>query len=316
MTSVRFASEDRAVIIELRNRTRPAHLRTTVAEWKRNDAARTAGEVILRLCAGTPAVAYLYAEDRSTTARRKPGVCNFNLWVTPEHRNQGIGSALYDEVVKFADSFSAHRLSTYLTLYEPNKLGVHFLEKRGFAEGDRIAPVMLDLATFERERFTPPAPAGIQFFSYAEAGDTEENRRKFYALTSTLDRDIPTNEGHAEPRPFENFVKFFDRPEWDLNSILLAADAGEWIGISQLTFREHTGIGQTGLTGVLSEYRGRGIAAALKLHAIDAAIARGCPLILTENHEENAPMRAINRKLGFVPDAPGVSYSKNLSPTQ
>ncbi len=65
-------------------------------------------------------------------------------------------------------------------------------------------------------------------------------------------------------------------------------------------------------TGVLPAYRGRGIAMALKLRAIEAAIARGCPLITTENHEDNAPMRAINRKIGFVPDSPGVSYSKAL----
>jgi hypothetical protein len=49
------------------------------------------------------------------------------------------------------------------------------------------------------------------------------------------------------------------------------------------------------------------------LNALDAARARGYPLILTENHEDNAPMRAINQKLGFVPDAPGISYRKELT---
>ncbi len=103
-------------------------------------------------------------------------------------------------------------------------------------------------------------------------------------------------------------------PEWDPHAAIVAEnDAGEWVGMSLLAFQEHTNIGWTPVTGVLRAYRSRGIALALKLRAIDAAIARGCTLILTENHEDNAPMRAINRKLGFVPDAPGVSYAKNIT---
>ena len=190
---------------------------------------------------------------------------------------------------------------------------VPFLARHGFAEVDRIVPVMLDLTTFERSHFPSPAPSGIRFFSYADAGDTDENRRKLYALRVVLDRDVPTNDSHAEPPPFEEWQKRFSRPEHDSNALAVAANhAGDWIGISQLGFQENTNIGWTFLTGVLPEYRGQGIAYALKLRAIDAAITRGCPLILTENHEDNAPMRAINKKLGFAADAPGVSYGRDI----
>jgi len=308
-----FQDSDREAIIAGRNKTRPAHHQRSVAEWKQNDDSRAAGEVILRLCVGTPANAYIFAEDRGTTARRKPGVCSFDLWIAPEHWNQELADALYEKAVEFARSRNATRLSTYLTLYAPDDPLVPFLTQRGFTEVDRIVPVMLDLTTFGRDKFPEPAPAGIRFFSYAEAGDTDENRRRLYALRNTLDRDVPTNDVHAEPPSFEEWQKRFDRPEHDPNALMLAADgSGEWIGISQLGFQEGTGIGWTFLTGVLPEYRGRGIALALKLCAIDVARARGCPLILTENHEDNAPMRAINRKLGFVPDAPAVSYSKDI----
>jgi mycothiol synthase len=277
------------------------------------DADRAAGEVLLRLCAGTPATAYLFAEDRSTSARRKPGVCGFDLWIAPEQWSEAFAEALYDKAEEFSRSRNAKRLSTYLTLYAPDDLMVPFLTQRGFTEVDRIVPVMLDLTAFDRDKFPEPAPAGIRFFSYAEAGDTNDNRRKLYALGVTLDRDVPSNDVHAEPSSFEEWQKRFDRPEHDPNALMLAAnDTGEWIGISQLGFQEQTNIGWTFLTGVLREYRGLGIAYALKLRAIDAAIARGCGLILTENHEDNAPMRAINKKLGFVPDAPAVSYSKNI----
>jgi GNAT superfamily N-acetyltransferase len=308
-----FQDEDREAIIAGRNKTRPAHHQRSVAQWRRMDADRAAGEVLLRLCAGTPATAYLFAEDRSTSARRKPGVCGFDLWIAPEQWSEAFAEALYDKAEEFSRSRNAKRLSTYLTLYAPDDLMVPFLTQRGFTEVDRMVPVMLDLTAFDRDKFPEPAPAGIRFFSYAEAGDTDENRRRLYTLAKTLDRDAPTNDVHSEPPPFEEFVKHFDRPEWNNDALILAANnSGEWIGASQLRFQEGTNIAWTFLTVVLPEYRDQGIALALKLRTIDAAIARDCPLITTENHEDNAPMRAINRKLGFVPDAPQISYSKDL----
>ena len=53
------------------------------------------------------------------------------------------------------------------------------------------------------------------------------------------------------------------------------------------------------ITGVLPAYRGRKIAQALKLIAIRYAKARGANYIRTDNDSENAPMLAINRKLGY-----------------
>ncbi len=308
-----FRDEDRAAIIDAHNRHRPVHHQRSVTEWKRDDVQKSADEVSLRLCVGEPAFAYLNAVDRSTTPRRKPGVCGFDLWIAPEQWSKALADALYDKAAEFAVSRDAKRLTTYITLYTPDDPLVPFLTQRGFTEVDRIVPVMLDLTAFDPANYPSPAPNGVRFFSYAEAGDTDENRRRLYALRNALDGDVPTHDVHAEPPSFDEWQKRFIRPEHDPHALAVAADdAGEWIGVSQLGFQEGTNIGWTFMTGVRREHRGRGIALALKLHAINAAITRGCPLILTENHEDNAPMRAINRKLGFVPDAPGVSYGKDL----
>lgn len=308
-----FRDEDRPAIIAFQNARRPLHLQETVAEWERSDALKPAEEVRLRLCVGEPAVAYLVAVDQGTSAWRKPNVCGIRLWVARDQQRQGIGGALYEKALEFARARGLNRVTTYVRLFEPDEPAVRFLEKRGFAEVDRDVPILLDLTTFDPARFTSPTPAGARLISYAEAGDTEANRRKLYALGCAIDRDVPTNDVHPESQPFEEFVKDFDRPAWDSNALILAEnEAGDWIGLTQIGFQEGTNIGWTFLTGVLPDYRGRGIALALKLRAIDAAIRRGCPLLLTENHEDNAPMRAINRKLGFTPDAPGVSYSKAI----
>ena len=310
-----FREDDRAAVIEGRNKGRPAHHQRSIAEWQADDARKPAGEVSLQLCVGEPAFAYLSVVDRGTTARRKPGVVGFELWIAPDRWSREIADALYAKVVKFARSREARRLAVYLTLYTPDDSMAAFLTRHGFTEVDRLVPIMLDLVIFDSQRFVAPIPNGITFFSYAKAGDNNENRHKLYTLAGILDRDAPTNDVRSEPPPFEEFAKHFDRPEWNNDALILAAsDSGKWIGASQLRFQEHSNIAWTFLTVILPEYRGLGIAFALKLRTIDAAIARGSPLILTENHEDNAPMRAINKKLGFVPDAQEVRYSRELEP--
>ena len=308
-----FRDEDRAAIVALRNARRPPHLQETVAEWEREDALRSAEEVSLRLCAGEPAAAYLSATDQGTSPWRKPGVCWFGLWVEKGHQRRGIGGALFEEMLGFARQRGLDRAMIYLRLFEPDEPAVRFLKGRGFTEVDRDVPIKLDLTAFDASRFARPETGGVRLVSMAEAGDTEANRRKFYALGAALLPDIPTNDVHPEFPPYEEFVKGFSQTEYDPDALIFAeTGAGEWIGVTQFGFQEHTNVGWTFFTGVLPAYRGKGLAMALKLRAIDAAQARGCPLLTTENHEDNAPMRAINRKLGFVPDAPGVSYSKNL----
>jgi RimJ/RimL family protein N-acetyltransferase len=51
-------------------------------------------------------------------------------------------------------------------------------------------------------------------------------------------------------------------------------------------------------------WRGRGIASALKRAQIAWAIKNGIEVLETTNEVRNAPMRAVNEKLGYRP-APG-----------
>ena len=64
--------------------------------------------------------------------------------------------------------------------------------------------------------------------------------------------------------------------------------------------------GRASLLNVLIDpaYRGRGLALALKLLAIDFCRRSGARTLHTHNDSENAPMLAVNRRLGYVP-APG-----------
>ncbi len=54
-------------------------------------------------------------------------------------------------------------------------------------------------------------------------------------------------------------------------------------------------------TGVLRAFRGRGIGLMLKRQSLARAAAAGITQVVTHNDDTNAPMLAINRRLGYRP---------------
>jgi RimJ/RimL family protein N-acetyltransferase len=61
-------------------------------------------------------------------------------------------------------------------------------------------------------------------------------------------------------------------------------------------------------TGTMRAHRGRGLASAVKLASIEWAARNGIVQLATRNDETNAPMLAINRRLGYRPAARRVEY--------
>ncbi len=93
--------------------------------------------------------------------------------------------------------------------------------------------------------------------------------------------------------------------QWSQETIFLAAAPdGAWVGVI-------TGL-EWGFTGVHPDWQGRGIATALKVRSLAVAKAQGMEQMQTENHEDNAAMLAINRKLGFVMDPVEVNCVRRL----
>ena len=70
------------------------------------------------------------------------------------------------------------------------------------------------------------------------------------------------------------------------------------------------------LTGVKRAWRGRGIAMALKREQARLAHEAGFERISTYNDEINAPMRAVNTSLGFVPQPPSIMVRGSFAPAR
>ena len=66
------------------------------------------------------------------------------------------------------------------------------------------------------------------------------------------------------------------------------------------------------MTGVAREYRGRGIATALKVDVLARAKAAGLRAMKTVNDEPNKAMRGVNIKLGYQPVPDHVELEKRF----
>jgi RimJ/RimL family protein N-acetyltransferase len=63
-------------------------------------------------------------------------------------------------------------------------------------------------------------------------------------------------------------------------------------------------------TGTLPTHRGRGLARAAKQASLVWAAAHGITAVWTHNDEQNAPMLAVNARLGYRPAARLVEYTR------
>jgi GNAT superfamily N-acetyltransferase len=292
MTTIRpYREGDRAAV---------EGLGLAVIDWWNQGAA-------LHLVAGGPPVAHLQAVDLGTVSARRTGQCHMRLVVAPAHRGRGIGGALFERALAFAQERGAEQLQAAYTEQDAHEPAIGFLRRRGFKEFERYYPSHLDVDSFDPGRFAALAERleqeGISFFTYADEPDAAESRRRLFELECAARADQPFR-GVAPfvAPPFEEWEATMRR--WDPTTIFLARAGSEWIGVV-------TGL-VWGFTGVRPEFRGRGIATALKVRAIERARVRGMTRIQTENHQDNAAMLTVNRRLGFVFDAPEVACVKWL----
>jgi GNAT superfamily N-acetyltransferase len=228
------------------------------------------------------------------------------IGVDPAHRKHGIGSLLWADVLAFALGNGANELSTEVLDDDPE--GLRFAEKRGFSIRRHLFESTIDLKTFDPEPFARVVEdvkaGGIRLFSLAEAGDTREARYKLWEVNYQTYLDDPASNGSFPD--FEGINQIFNKGSWFRpDGQLLAADEDQYVGLSAVGYFKEGNSAYNMMTGVIREYRGRKIALALKVMSIRAAQGWGVDIIRTNNDSENAPMLAINQKLGYV-SQPGI----------
>ena len=226
------------------------------------------------------------------------------LVVAPDYRRHGVASGLFAGTVG--------RLGEGARVFqgevrENDEDGQVWALHRGFRIDRHIFESVLELPAFDEAPLAGVVPAaeagGIRFFSRAD-DPSEATARKIHELLGRTILDIP-GVNLARTSTFEEWrVWALDEQEIPRDCFILAADGDRIVGATILETRSNGAL-YTGHTSVDREYRGRKLALALKLLSIRVAKRREAPYMRTNNDSLNAPMLAVNRKLGYRPE-PGV----------
>ena len=221
-------------------------------------------------------------------------------------RGRGIGSALLAVVIDEAVRRKAPRFLAGASDAHPDAL--EWAAKRGFREIGRRIESYVELATFDpapfKSRVDEVRRSGIVLRTIEEIidGHDGESRERFIRELHAAEKPMWEDVPWATPTPHWPFERFrqmaFESGQMIADASVIAYD-GDTIAALTTTGKRESRDGYTWMTGVGRDYRGRGLAIAIKVEALLRAKAKGLRAMLTTNDEPNKAMRQINAKLGY-----------------
>jgi GNAT superfamily N-acetyltransferase len=219
--------------------------------------------------------------------------------VLPDQRRRGVGTALLYALAEHVEGLGFPDLGVGVDDDGSLAFARHF----GFVEVGRQVEQVRAVATDEP---WPSVPDGIALISLAER--PELLARLYHELALEAFEDMPT------PRKVQ-----ITQEQWE----------SEWVTWPEATFAALAGdelVGMAGLardvdqperaenalTTVRRDFRGRGIARALKETTIAWASDRGLREIYTWTQTGNENMQAVNERLGYVTRTVSISLRRPL----
>ncbi len=233
--------------------------------------------------------------------------------VLPEFRRQGFGSALLGGLEHQLLAVGVTQLQAEVSAADPATLT--FLDRGGFRETWRRFEYRLDVRRADSSALGPLesrlAGEGVRVVTYRDLADDPDLDEKLRLLNWRLENDVPYGEAPQKLSPVE-FLRERLEPERVLkDALFIALDCETFIGMSSL-WRYGTYL-ETDFTGVLPAYRGRGVAALMKLRGVRYAQEHHFAELRTANDAVNGPMRRLNEGLGFVARPALLRLEKQLA---
>ena len=235
----------------------------------------------------------------------EPGVGWIHVDVHPDHRTGGLGTALLEVAEAHASEIGVTKLLGHARSDEATRAFAiaHSYTQTGFAE-----ILSIDPGTIE----APIPPNGVELRAYSTFVD---DPTPIHHVDATAFLDEP-GEANFDVMPYDYWLqRFFRHPSLAHEACMVVLVDGVAVATTMLHIDPSSGRGMNNGTGTLPEYRGRGLATLAKRASLACAAELGCTVVYTGNDATNAPMLAINRKLGYRPWTTELSWSKALAPT-
>ncbi|MCZ7589737.1 MAG: GNAT family N-acetyltransferase [Gaiella sp.] len=234
-----------------------------------------------------------------------PGRTYMGNVVLPEYRRRGLGRAFLERIAAVARRHGHDVLAAGVE--EGDEGGEAFAARFGLIEVLRELEISRRLAPDEPE---PVAPAGI---AIVEVSTRPDLLRDAYALACEALPQMPLHAPLEVPS-YDRWVEE-DATGADVLSggTLLALDGDRVVGfVSLLRRAADPRLAEHGLTSVAESHRNRGIATSLKRAQIAWASRNGYRELMTSTQDANAPMRAVNARLGYEPRPAWIRFEAPL----
>jgi GNAT superfamily N-acetyltransferase len=260
-------------------------------------------------------VGYGFVQEPDVAARA--GRLRIRVLVPPEHRGQGVGKALYEALCALATDAGATELVT--EALEADEGAARFLARRRFVAYHRRIENRLLLADVDPTVIGRAIDmhvdaffrSGVRVATFRQLGLVQADAsRRLYDLDTALWADVPFGLSGSLPTYEQYVAAEIDHPDFMPAGTFIALDADRWIGVSALV--RHPGFLLNSMTGVVREWRSRGLARWLKLYTMRHALECGATEIRTFNDAINPAILALNDSLGFRVAAVQVRYRKEL----
>jgi GNAT superfamily N-acetyltransferase len=230
------------------------------------------------------------------------GVGWIGVNVHPKRRRAGLGSALLSAAERHAHEIGVARL---LSFARGDDGSASFARSHGYEQTASNEILVVDPRAVE----PPVVPAGVGLRPFSAFADDPS---PIFHVDTTSMLDEP-GDARFDSITYDYWrERFLGNPLLDHEASTVALVEGTVAAYTMLLIDRTTGRGQNNGTGTLPEFRGRGLATLAKRACLARAAELGCTAVYTGNNEANAPMLAINRKLGYVPCTRELSLVKRV----